>query len=46
MKFRAVRPAAIGDVDAIVVPLASDLGAPASLTRGIRTVVDLSLIHI
>jgi len=40
MKFRAVRPAAIGDVDAIVVPLASDLGAPVSLPRGIRTVVD------
>ena len=40
MKFRAVRPTAIGDVDAIVVPLASDLGAPVSLPRGIRTVVD------
>ena len=40
MKFRAVRPAAIGQVDAIVVPLSSDGGAPAGLPRAIKTVVD------
>ena len=40
MKFRAVRPNALGEVDAIVVPLASDGAAPASLPRGVRTVVD------
>ncbi len=40
MKFRAARPAAIGTVDAIVVPLASDTGAPSGLPRGVRTIVD------
>ncbi|HZP95846.1 MAG TPA: leucyl aminopeptidase [Candidatus Limnocylindria bacterium] len=40
MKFRAVRPAAVGRVDAVIVPLASDGSAPAGLSRGVRTVVD------
>jgi leucyl aminopeptidase len=40
MKFRAVRPTAIGKVDAVIVPLASDGAAPAGLPRGIKTVVD------
>ena len=40
MKFRAVRAAALGKVDAIVVPLASDGGAPAGLPRGVRAIVD------
>jgi leucyl aminopeptidase len=40
MKLRAVRPAAIGAVDAIIVPLSSDGGAPAGLPRGVRTIVD------
>jgi len=40
MKFRAARPAAIGRVDAIIVPLATDGGAPAGLPRGVRAIVD------
>ncbi len=40
MKFRAVRPNAIGAVDAIVVPLAKGRGAPAGLPRAVRTIVD------
>jgi len=40
MKFRAVRPAAIGKVDAVIVPLASDGTAPSGLPRGIKTIVD------
>ena len=40
MKFRAARPAAIGKVDAIIVPLQSDGGVPAGLPRGVRTIVD------
>ena len=40
MKFRAVRPAALGAVDAIVVPLASDGTAPGGLPRAVKTVVD------
>jgi leucyl aminopeptidase len=40
MKLRAVRAAAIGKVDAIVVPLASDGATPSGLPRGVRTVVD------
>jgi leucyl aminopeptidase len=40
MRFRAVRPAAIGKVDAIIVPLDSDGGLPAGLPRGVRAVVD------
>ncbi len=40
MKFRAVRASALGEVDAIIVPLSSDGGAPAGLPRPVRTVVD------
>jgi len=40
MKFRAVRPAAIGKVDAIIVPLASDGTTPAGLPRATKTIVD------
>jgi len=40
MKFRAVRPAALGAVDAIVVPLSSDGAAPSGLPRAVKTVVD------
>ena len=40
MKFRVVRPAALGAVDAIVVPLASDGTAPGGLPRAVKTVVD------
>ncbi len=40
MKFRAARPAAIGKVDAIIVPLASEGGAPAGLPRGVRVIVE------
>src|SRR2546430_1402134 len=40
MKFRAVRPAAIGGVDVVIVPLASDGSAPSGLPRNLKTVVD------
>jgi leucyl aminopeptidase len=40
MKFRAVRPAAIGKVDATIVPLASDGSTPAGLPRSVKTIVD------
>ena len=40
MKFRAVRASALGAVDAIIVPLSSDGGAPAGLPRAVKTVVD------
>ena len=40
MKFRAVRPSAIGSVDALIVPLASGGSAPKDLARGMRTIVD------
>lgn len=40
MKFRAVRPAAIGKVDAIIVPLLSDGSAPTGLPRSVKTVVE------
>ena len=40
MKFRAVRPAAIGSVDAIVVPLAADGTMPSGLPRAVKNVVD------
>ena len=40
MKFRAVRPAAVGKVDAIIVPLASDGATPKDLARAVKTVVD------
>ena len=40
MKFRAVRPAAIGGVDAIIVPLATDGAAPAGISRSVRAVVE------
>ncbi len=40
MKFRAVRPAAIGKVDATIVPLASDGSTPAGLPRSVKTSVD------
>jgi leucyl aminopeptidase len=40
MKFRAVRPAAIGRVDATIVPLASDGSTPAGLPRSVKTTVD------
>ena len=40
MKFRGVRAASIGDVDAIIVPLTSDGDVPAGLPRGVRTIVD------
>ena len=40
MKFRAVRPAGIGKVDAIIVPLSSDGGAPTGLPRSVKTVVE------
>ncbi|OLC52633.1 MAG: hypothetical protein AUH85_16495 [Chloroflexi bacterium 13_1_40CM_4_68_4] len=40
MKLRAVRPSAIGSVDAIIVPLASDGSAPAGLARSTKTIVD------
>ena len=39
MKFRAARPAAIGKVDAIIVPLSSD-AAPSGLPRAVKAVVD------
>ena len=40
MKFRAVRASALGQVDAIIVPLSSDGGTPPGLPRSIKTVVD------
>ena len=40
MKFRAVRAAAIGKVDAVIVPLHSDGTAPAGLPRAVRTIVE------
>jgi leucyl aminopeptidase len=40
MKLRAVRPAAIGKVDALIVPLASDGGTPPGLPRAAKTIVD------
>src|SRR5260221_7939832 len=40
MKFRAVRPAAIGKVDAVIVPLPSDGAVPAGLPRAVRTIVE------
>jgi leucyl aminopeptidase len=40
MKFRAVRPAAIGKVDATIVPLASDGSTPAGLPRSVKTTID------
>src|SRR5438477_6735630 len=40
MKFRAVRPAAIGGVDVVIVPLASDGSSPSGLPRALKTVVD------
>jgi len=40
MKFRAVRASALGQVDAIIVPLGSDGGVPAGLPRSVKTVVD------
>jgi leucyl aminopeptidase len=40
MKFRAVRPAALGAVDAIVVPLSSDGAAPGGLPRAVKNVVE------
>jgi leucyl aminopeptidase len=40
MKFRAVRASALGEVDAIIVPLSSDGGTPAGLPRSVKTVVD------
>src|SRR5436309_14408264 len=40
MKFRAVRASALGQVDAIIVPLTSDGGAPTGLPRSVKTVVD------
>jgi leucyl aminopeptidase len=40
MKFRAVRASALGAVDAIIVPLSSDGGAPSGLPRAVKTVVD------
>jgi leucyl aminopeptidase len=40
MKFRAVRASALGQVDAIIVPLSSDGGAPTGLPRSVKTVVD------
>jgi leucyl aminopeptidase len=40
MKFRAVRASALGQVDAIIVPLSSDGGVPAGLPRAVKTVVD------
>ena len=40
MKFRAVRASALGAVDAIIVPLSSDGGAPSGLPRAVKAVVD------
>jgi leucyl aminopeptidase len=40
MKFRAVRASALGEVDAIIVPLSSDGATPAGLPRSVKTVVD------
>ena len=40
MRFRAVRASTLGQVDAIIVPLSSDGGAPAGLPRSVKTVVD------
>src|SRR6267142_2388294 len=40
MKFRAVRAAAIGKVDAVIVPLQSDGTVPAGLPRAVRTIVE------
>ena len=40
MKFRAVRASALGQVDAIIVPLSSDGGTPAGLPRSVKTIVD------
>jgi leucyl aminopeptidase len=40
MKFRAVRASALGAVDAIIVPLGSDGGAPAGLPRAVKAIVD------
>ncbi|MEP6693466.1 MAG: leucyl aminopeptidase [Chloroflexota bacterium] len=40
MKFRAVRASALGQVDAVIVPLRSDGGVPSGLPRAVKTVVD------
>ena len=40
MKLRAVRAAAIGKVDAIIVPLASDGATPPGLPRATKAIVD------
>jgi len=40
MKFRAVRAAGVGAVDAFIVPLMADGEAPAGLPRGVKAVVD------
>ena len=40
MKFRTVRASALGQVDAIIVPLGSDGGTPAGLPRAVKTIVD------
>jgi leucyl aminopeptidase len=39
VKFRAVRPAQLGDVDAIVVPLFADTPPPSWLPRAARTAI-------
>lgn len=40
MKFRAVRASGLGGVDAVIVPLSSDGGAPKALPRAVKTAVD------
>ena len=40
MKFRAVRPAAVGKIDALIVPLASDGSVTKDVARGARTIVE------
>src|SRR4029078_12654815 len=40
MKFRAVRPNALGTPDAIVFPLSSAGATPSGLPRAVKTVVD------
>jgi leucyl aminopeptidase len=40
MKFRAIRASALGQVDAIIVPLGSDGVTPTGLPRSVKTVVD------
>jgi leucyl aminopeptidase len=40
MKLRAVRAAAIGKVDAVIVPLPSDGPTPSGLPRAVKAVVD------